>query len=352
MELKIPLWLKYILVLLGVYLVFKILYIGQSIIIPLAFAGLFAVLLDPLCDWLEKFKLGHTGAILTSMLAFLLVIAGLLFLVTIQFMEFSDQIPQMTERLKQYTDQLVLFLEDQLRIGQEQQIQYLNRGINNLIDRSGEFATTIISTTTNVFTFLVLLPIYTFFLLYYRDMLHNFLLKLAEKYDLKGVEVLKENVQGVIQRYIIGMGTVILILAFLNTTGLLLIGLDHALFFGGFAAFLALIPYVGIILGALPPVLFALLMYDSLLYAAGVIAVFATVQFLEGNFITPNVMSSQVSINPLAAMLALFIGAQLWGIAGMILFIPLIGIMKVVFDQVDALRPYGYLLGNTSYTEK
>jgi predicted PurR-regulated permease PerM len=177
------------------------------------------------------------------------------------------------------------------------------------------------------------------------------MLKLADKYDFAGVEILKEDVQGVIQRYIIGMLTVMLILAFLNTAGLWLVGLDHAMFFGGFAAFLALIPYLGIILGALPPVLFALLMYDSLLYAAGVIVVFGTIQFLEGNFITPNVMSSQVSINPLAAMLALFIGGQLWGIAGMILFIPLTGIMKVVFDRVDALNPYGYLLGNVRSTE-
>lgn len=349
MAIKLPLWLRYILILFGIYLLFHILYLGQDIIIPLTFAGLFAVLLDPLCNWLEYYKFGRIGSILVSMFAFLLIVVGIVFLFSLQFLEFTDQIPEMTDRLKQFTDQFVLLLEDQLRIGQEQQIQYLNRGINNLIDRSGQFVTTIISTTTNIFTFLILLPIYSFFLLYYRDMLHNFLLKLAEKHDFEGVEVIKKDIQGVIQRYIIGMLTVILILAFLNTVGLLIIGLDHALFFGGFAAFLALIPYLGIILGSLPPILFALLMYDSLLYAAGVVLVFGLVQFMEGNFITPNVMSSQVSINPLAALIALFVGGQLWGIAGMILFIPLVGITKVIFDHVDALQPYGYLLGNSRY---
>lgn len=347
MELKIPLWLQYVFVIIGIYVVFHILYLGQSIIVPLAFAGLFAVLLAPICNRLKKYKLGHAGSIIVSMLLFLLGILGILFLISLQFIEFTEQIPEMTNRLKEYTDQLILLLEEQLQIGQKQQVQYLNQGINKLIDRSGQVATTVISTTTNIFTFLVLLPIYTFFLLYYRDMLYNFLLKLADQYQLGEINVLKNNVQGVVQRYIIGMLSVMLILALLNTVGLLIVGLDHALFFGGFAAFLALIPYMGIILGAIPPVLFALLMYDSLFYAVGVIVVFTIVQFLEGNFITPNVMSSQVSINPLAALLALFIGGQLWGIAGMILFIPLIGITKVVFDHVEALKPFGYLLGNT-----
>ncbi len=344
---SLPTWLQYIFVLIGIYLLFHILYLGQSIIIPLAFGALFAMLLDPMCSWLEQYKLGRIGSVLVSMLAFLLVIAGVLFLFSLQFLEFTDQIPEMTNRLKLYTDQFVRLLEQQLNIGQEQQIQYLNRGINNLIDRSGQFASTIISATTNIFTFLILLPIYTFFLLYYRDRLQTFMTKMADRHNFKDVQKIILDIRGVVQRYIIGMIAVILIMAILNTLGLLLVGLDHALFFGGFAAFLALIPYLGIIIGSIPPLLFALLMYDSLLYPVGVIAVFGLVQFLEGNFITPNVMSSQVSINPLVALLALLIGGQLWGIAGMILFIPMTGIAKVVCDHFEPLRPYGYLLGNT-----
>ncbi len=143
------------------------------------------------------------------------------------------------------------------------------------------------------------------------------------------------------------MLSVIGILAILNTTGLFIIGLEHAIFFGVFASLLAVIPYIGIIIGSLPPLLYAFLLTDSLLNPLLVIAVFSIVQFLEGNFITPRIVGSKVSINPFVALIALIIGGQLWGIAGMILFVPLIGILRVIFEEIEELRPYGYLLGNT-----
>ena len=167
------------------------------------------------------------------------------------------------------------------------------------------------------------------------------------------IDSLLDRVQNVTQNYLVGMLTVIGILAVLNTTGLFIVGLEHAVFFGVFAALLAIIPYIGIIIGALPPLVYALLLTDSLLTPVFVIAVFGTVQFLEGNFITPRIVGSKVSINPFVAMVALIIGGELWGISGMILFVPLIGILKVVFDQIEELKPYGYLLGNSvQYNEE
>ena len=123
-------------------------------------------------------------------------------------------------------------------------------------------------------------------------------------------------------------------------------GLEHAFFFAVFAAILAIIPYIGIILGSLPAILYALLFTQSLLTPLAVIGVFTAVQFLEGNFITPNIVGSRVSINPFVALLALIIGGEVWGISGMIIFVPFVGILRCIFDEVEGLRPYGYLLGN------
>jgi predicted PurR-regulated permease PerM len=174
----------------------------------------------------------------------------------------------------------------------------------------------------------------------------------SKKGESSKVDKLLDNIQNVTQDYLVGMLSVIGILAVLNTTGLLIIGLEHALFFGVFASLLAIIPYIGIIIGALPPLLFAFLLTDSLLTPVLVIAVFGTVQFLEGNFITPRIVGSKVSINPFVAMIALIVGGELWGISGMILFVPLIGILKVIFDQIPEMKPYGYLLGNSITYEK
>jgi predicted PurR-regulated permease PerM len=117
-------------------------------------------------------------------------------------------------------------------------------------------------------------------------------------------------------------------------------------FFGVFAAMMAVIPYIGIIIGALPPLLFALLLGDSIITPLLVLAVFGSVQFLEGNFISPRIVGSKVSINPFMAMLALIVGGEVWGISGMILFVPFIGILRVIFEEIPELKPYGYLLGN------
>jgi predicted PurR-regulated permease PerM len=88
-----------------------------------------------------------------------------------------------------------------------------------------------------------------------------------------------------------------------------------------------------------------LLTKDSIWYAVGVAGAFTVVQFLEGNFITPNIVGSKVSVNPLAAIIALILGGMLWGPAGMILSIPFTAILKVILDNIEPLEPFGFLLG-------
>ena len=138
---------------------------------------------------------------------------------------------------------------------------------------------------------------------------------------------------------------VVIIMAVLNVGGLLLIGIPYAVFFGIVAALLTIIPYVGIIIGSIPPIVIALIMTDSLFYPIAVIILFVVVQTLEGNFITPKVIGSKVSVNALAAMVALVIGGFLWGAIGMILSIPITGILKVILQQSPKTRPWALILG-------
>ena len=126
--------------------------------------------------------------------------------------------------------------------------------------------------------------------------------------------------------------------------GLLALGIDHAIFFGILSGVLTIIPYVGIIIGALFPVLMALITKDSIWYAIGVVIVFFTVQFFEGNFITPRITGSKVSINALAAIIALLIGGKILGIAGMILAVPAIGVLKILLSHSEHLKPFVILL--------
>ncbi len=342
-----PFWMKAAVTLGGLSLLFVIMSYGKFILMPLAFAAFLSMLLNPIVNKLESWKLGRAFSIILTILLVLVVFAGIISLISAQFVQFSERIPEVTERLKDTTADGIRFLEETVGLSQEQRTNYLQQGLTNVIDSSGAYISSFLGATTSAFTLMSLLPIFIFFMLYYKEMYQTFFRKLFEQRDGESqIDEVLLDVQEVTQNYLVGMLTVIGILAVLNTTGLLLIGMEHAIFFGVFASLLAVIPYIGIIIGALPPLLFAFLLGDSLLQPVLVIAVFGAVQFLEGNFISPRIVGSKVSINPFMAMLALIIGGEVWGISGMILFVPLIGILRVIFEEIDELKPYGYLLGN------
>ena len=157
-----------------------------------------------------------------------------------------------------------------------------------------------------------------------------------------------DAIQRVIGSYLSGLIIVILIVAILNSVGLMIVGVPYPIFFGVFASILTIIPYIGILIGALLPALFVLAVTGSIVKPLIVIGIFAFVQFLEGNFITPYITGSKVSINPFAAILALIVGGHIWGAAGMVLAIPAIAVAKVLFDSYEPLEPFGFLLCDIS----
>jgi len=314
---------------------------------PLAFSGFLAMLLSPVVNRFESWKMGRVFSILLTIILVLVIFAGVVTLISSQFVQFAERVPEVTERLKTVANEGIDFLEETVGLSQEQQSDFLQQGITNVIDRSGQFVSGLLGATSSAVTLVTLIPIFVFFLLYYRRMYQTFFRVLFSKKDEQSnIDGVMENVQDVTQNYLVGLLTVIGILAVMNTTGLMIIGLEHAIFFGVFAALMAVIPYLGIIIGALPPLLFAILLGDSLLQPVLVVAIFGGIQFLEGNFISPRIVGSKVSINPFMAMLALIVGGEVWGISGMILFVPFIGILRVIFEEIPELKPYGYLLGN------
>jgi len=188
-----------------------------------------------------------------------------------------------------------------------------------------------------------------FLLLLYRNKFKEFFLSIVP--DDNEELAWKKEIEKVTQGYISGLMLVTLIIAALNTTGLLILGIDHAIFFGILSGILTIIPYVGIFIGALLPVLMALITKDSVWYAAGVVMVFSVVQFMEGNFITPRITGSKVSINALAAIIALLIGGKILGIAGMILAVPAIGVLKILLSYSSHLKPFVILIGEDNPKE-
>jgi predicted PurR-regulated permease PerM len=317
-------------------LLITVLILARDIVIPVVFAGLIAVVMLPLVKKLEDRRVPSAIAITLVLLLTIVVFGLLIWLVVNQVVNLVNDLPDLEVRFDNYVDQLKRMARNDLGITKADQNKYINDSMKSVSAYLGD----LIITTSNTLSILVQIPIYVFLFLIYRDKFRNFFLELLGTSEM----LWKQEIERVIKGYVSGLMLVTLIIAALNSIGLLIVGIDHAIFFGILSGMLTIIPYVGIIIGAAFPVILALITKDSWWYAIGVIIVFSIVQFLEGNFITPKITGSKVSINAFAAIIALLIGGKILGIAGMILAVPAIGIMRVLLSQSPHLRPFVILL--------
>lgn len=342
---KIPAYIQAVIVIIGVFLFVAGMQLASGVLIPLATAFLLALLLYPIVRKLESWRFPRWIAIILGMIGILAILGAVFFLIFNEMLGFYDEIPKMTQRMEIAFSELQQFIEVRFNLSPENQISWLNENLSKLLENSGELFAGLLSSTSGFITTVGIIPFYIFFILYYREMFRSFIFSITNEQQHNQVALIIRNIQKVIQNYLVGLSIVIFIVAVLNTVGLLIIGVPHAIFFGVFAALLTIIPYIGVIIGSALPILYTLAMADSLWTPFLVFIVFNAIQTLEGNLITPNITGSKVSINPLAAILALFIGGEIWGIAGMIMFVPFIAMLKVVFDHIETLQPYGILLG-------
>lgn len=324
--------------------------VAKNLLIPLAFGLLFALVLLPVCNFYERFVKNRIASILVSFLTVLLPILGLSFFFGYEFVRLVRGIPSIGKQLQSGLTSIVGWLETNWNLGAQDITQWFRNNLSTVLDAPISFLTSSLSSSTTVIAGLVLIVLYTFFVLLYRTSLRNFFIYQFGPQTRAEADELLRDIQHVMQEYLSGLGLVILILGLLNSAGLWLIGIDYALFWGFLAALLAIIPYIGTTLGGLFPFLYALATTDTFWQPAAVVFLYAGVQQLEGNLITPKVVGSSVQINPFAAILSLIVGGMIWGIAGLILAIPLMAALRVLFRHIDFLMPVSELLGDKLYS--
>jgi len=323
-----------------------ILYFGSSLFVPLSFAMLISCILYPICIWLERHKLGRMGAIIVSISVLTIIFSAIVYLLVNQLIGFFQEWPELKSKLTNAADEISVWINGNFNIEREKQMEWLNKMIND----SGTNAMTIISRTLSASAvgavYFILIPIYAVLILYYR---HKWMEVLYRVFPTEGRERIREIVKLSIQSYynfIKGMAMVYLIVGVLNSTGLFLLGIPHAILFGFIASILTFIPYVGILVASLLPISMAWITYNSIWYPLGVIGIFAFVQYLEANLIFPLAVSSRLKINALVTIVSIFAGGIIWGVSGMILFIPFLGILKLVADRTPSLKTLSIILGD------
>ena len=336
---------RYVLVLLAIIGTVTVLAVGKTLFVLLFVSGIFSFLLLPMCRKLQRWHWPLWAAAATSCLLLLVVFFGVIAFLGWQYAHFGKDLPGLQAALLARIDSGQTYLEARFNISQGQQTAWLKKELSSLAESGGAIAMSLFTATGAALATAIVIPIVTFFLLLMKGQFRRFFTRLRDRGDGAVLRVV-ENISVLSRQWLKGVLTVMLFLAVLDSIGFLALGLDYAILLGVTAAILNVIPYVGPWLGAFMPALIALLTKDSAMYAVGVLGVIAVTQFLDNNFVTPKVVGSSVSINPLASILALLAWGMLWGLMGLILAIPITGMIKLVFDEIPVLRPWGYILGD------
>jgi predicted PurR-regulated permease PerM len=343
--LTLPTYLKALSVLLLIIVIVFVLIVGQSILMPLFLAGLIGGLLTPFGNWLESKGMSRIWSTTIALLGSTILLLLFLSFVIVQIASFSKDLGNVGEKLNAYMVQIDSFLVDNFKletgIGKGIDEEYLIDLLQSNSSSLAEFAFGTLGSLSSV----LLLPVFIFFFLLYRDHLANFIVSLYAPHGEKKVKSEIKNLRKVVQQYIIGVLKVMAILAVLNCIALLGLGIKHAVFFAVFAAALNVIPYLGPFLGAVLPTLFAFLTKDSLFYPIGVVVCFQIIQLIESNFLTPKIVGSNVNLNAFVTFVGLLVGASIWGVMGMILIIPTLAVLRKIFELSESTLPFAVLLG-------
>lgn len=339
--------MKSIFYLLGsIVLSLFILITGKFVFAPLFLAVFMAILISPSVNFIEKRKVHSTLATLLSVLAIFFAIGTLFVVISLQYNTMIEEMPSFTDKLSTYSENIKGFITTQFGVSEG----FVNRTAEQIKtqgkSQAGEVFGMLFLSLSSFASFTILLPVFTFLILIYRHTLIDFIRNVSKNYPDKTLKrwiSTVSQIKDVVRNYLIGLLFVTLILATLNTIGLFVLGVPYPLVLGVSAAVLSIIPYIGNMIGGGLAALIALATGD-VWSAVGVITLFGIIQALEGNLITPKVMADKVGVNPLVVIISLLIGGYVWGIVGMIVSVPLVAIMRVLFDNKEELQPFATLI--------
>ena len=336
---------KTIKILLLVFLSALILYHGRPFLVPLAFAALLAMLLLPLSEKLESWGVNKALSKVLSILVIVLFFAGIIALLAWQVSDMSQNAPEIEKSINAKVQQVREYITNTLGIPQQKQQEILQKqqqssGSKLSATISGAFA----SVGTLLTNFLLIL-VYIFLFMYFRAHLKKFVLKLVPPQETANANRIMQNSRKVAQKYITGMMLMIVGFWIMYSIGFAIAGVKNFFFFAILCGLLEIVPFVGNLIGNVLTVVVTLAQGGSMNVVLGILITYALVQFIQSYILEPVVVGSEVSIHPVFTIIGIILGEFLWGIPGMILAIPIMGIIKIVCDHIEPLKPFGFLIG-------
>jgi len=346
-ELTLPYYIKATIFLVGVFALLTILYIAQEIIIPLVFAIIIAIVLHPVVNYFVQKRINRVVAIVITIFLTFLIIAAFGAFIFSQASRFSESWPILVDKFTEMLNQTITWASGYFDINAQKIHDWITKTKGELISSSSAAIGQTLLAVGNGIMVLFLIPVYVFMILFYHPLLIEFIHRLFGTSDQSQVSEIVTQIKTVIQRYLIGLVIEAVIIAILNSVALLILGVDYAILLSIIGALLNIIPYIGGVVAVALPIMVALATKSSAWYALYVLALYYFIQLIDNNYIVPKIVASKVKINALFSIIVVFAGNALWGIPGMFLSIPLLAIIKLVFDHIEPLKPWGFLLGDT-----
>lgn len=339
-----PFYAKFAFVLLSLVILFGVIWLGQGVLMPPMFALLFAILLDPIAGFMNRrMRIPRVVSILLSVLLAILVLAGIIFFISWQVSDMVSDWQKIKSNVNMHITHLQNYIWRTVDLNKTEQDQLLEQATSG--DGSSLVGSTILSITDALMNF-VLVPIYIFLFILYKNHFKKFLCKVFKPMHHGVLRDVLHQVRVSIRSYISGLMIQMLTVSVLTTTGYMIIGLDYAILLGVITGLLNLIPYVGILSAAVLSMAATLTGSADVDLILWITVVNIVVQFIDNNLLVPMIVSSKVEINAMVSITGIIIGGALGGVAGMFLAIPYIAITKVVFDRIPELTAWGYLMGD------
>ncbi|MDZ7719852.1 MAG: AI-2E family transporter [Balneolaceae bacterium] len=343
---KYPLVIRSLILLSLAFLIIAALIITKTLLVPLCFSILLAYLLYPAAERLEKKGLSRILTNFVLIIFTTVIVIGSVYGMALLVATFTADLPEIQEQFRQNLSSFQRSLGSLIGVQESEQ----DSMIKNAVGNTGQYLQTFFTATANSILAVALVPVYTFLLLFYRDKFKNFIQLLVPDDKQNIADNIIEQASEVVPKYMKGLFIVCFVLMGINSLGFYLIGVQYAILFGIIAAIFNLIPYLGTVIGYGIVFIFVVAT-QSPGVALGVVGQFFVVQFFENNILTPNITGSYVQINPLVIIFSLIAGGMIWGMPGMFMVIPYLAMMKIVCENIESLKPIGYLLG-TRGTER
>jgi predicted PurR-regulated permease PerM len=328
-------------------LVFLILYAGRHIVMPLILALLFAILLRPIVGFFrKKLRFPHVIAVFCAVFIFIIFIATVIYFISWQITGFVEDLPAIRKNLQAHIEEIKTWTADKFHISKEKLERNIKFATRDSMKNGNEIIGSTLASFSGTFVNVILIPVYTFLFLLYRNLFLQFLERICgdENHDL--LTRILGKIKAVVRNYLTGLLIEMGVVSTLTSIGLIIVGVPYAILLGLIAAVLNLLPYIGNLIAGVICIIAALINTTELSAVIGVIIVCSAVQLIDNNFLIPKIVASKVKVNALVSIVGVIIGGTLAGVIGMFLALPVIAIIKVIFDEIEILKPWGMLLGD------